>query len=272
MIYYCTKDQNRLQPQEIELINTLRKIYDFERVPLIIIHTLSNSEHFYLQFKESVQNKFGVKYPIIRMLARDLDGEKAYGMEDLKRETKKKRENICESAYISKFIANISKNLYKEYTDNIFITTIKGFFNTSKEDSIDDMFNKIFNMYRFNKSNTSFNDEQKSKLNEFKTIIIQNYDYNIDDFIRMVIKYNSKSDVYNEDKDMNYTLEEREERIEELYEEKLNNQKEYNSFKKDIDNLLFPCLIEVLKAKIITYFNEKIMIYLRPKIEEILAH
>ena len=40
MIYYCTNNQTRFQPQEIALIQELEKIYDLQRVPLIIIHKL----------------------------------------------------------------------------------------------------------------------------------------------------------------------------------------------------------------------------------------
>ena len=270
MIYYCTKDQNRLQVEEIEVINTLKQLYDFEKVPLIIIHTLSTSETFYLRFKESFHQKYGEQYTIIKMLARDLDNNKAFGMEDLKRETKKKKDDIFESAYYSKIMANISKNIYKEYTENVFITKLKGFVNTSKETSLKDMLNTIFNMYRFKKKDVSFNNEQDKTLNKFIEKLINNYKSNIDEFIRIVIKYNAKSELYNQIQNQNYTENEKEELIEELYQMK--NQKEFTDFKDDIDNLIFPCLIDIFRNTIISIFNKEIIILLRPKIDEMIAH
>ena len=84
-------------------------------------------------------------------------------MEELKNITQQKKENIFENSYFCKFIAHVSQNIYQDYSDNIFITTLKGFIKTSKEKSIEDIFSKLFNMYRFEKKGKSFNNEQKSK-------------------------------------------------------------------------------------------------------------
>ena len=62
---------------------------------------------------------------------------------------------------------------------------------------------------------------------------------------------------------------EMEEIIDELYNEKL---KELEIFKKDIDKLLFPCLVDIFKTKIITYFNKKVMLHLKKQIESLMAH
>ena len=59
------------------------------------------------------------------------------------------------------------------------------------------------------------------------------------------------------------------ERINELYNIKLN---QFDEFKKDIDELLFPCLVDILKTKIITYFNQKVMLHLKPQIDRLIAH
>ena len=61
----------------------------------------------------------------------------------------------------------------------------------------------------------------------------------------------------------------KEDRIDKLYNEKMD---EYDEFKNDIDTLLFPCLVDILKTKIITYFNQKVMLHLKPKIDELMAH
>lgn len=58
MIYYCTNNNKRLQPKEINLIRELEKIYDLERVPLIIVHTQAISEQFHLQFENFVKDKY----------------------------------------------------------------------------------------------------------------------------------------------------------------------------------------------------------------------
>ena len=182
MIYYCTNNQTRFQPQEMALIQELEKIYDLERVPLIIIHTMTNSEKSHLAFKKFIEDKYGKKYSIIKiswfddinneevLINEDLKNE----IENLKNETHKKKDNISESSYYCKFIANASKVIYNKYTDNAFITTIKGFFNTSKEDSIDDMFKKILNMYRFQGSRKSFNAEQTFYLEDIRKKTIDN--------------------------------------------------------------------------------------------------
>ena len=269
MIYYCTNNQTRLQEQEINLINKLEKIYDLEIVPLIIVHTQANSDDFHLRFINFVNEKYEGKYTVIKVLARKLDNKEATGLEDLKIATKIKKENNLESAYYCKFIANVSKNIYRDYTDNLLITRIKGIFINSKEESVEDMFYKIFNMYRFEKSNEVFNNEQLYTLNQFQNELIENYKKDIDNFIRIVIRYNAESDAYYEKSKRKITEDQMDERIEELYNIKLN---EFDKFKKDIDELLFPCLVDILKTKIITYFNQKVMLHLKPQIDRLMAH
>lgn len=272
MIYYCTDSRTRLQPEEINLIEELKKIYDLERVPLIIVHTLSTSNEFHNRFKQFIRKKYGENYTVIDLLARKLDNNEAHGLDDLKEETRRKKENIFENAYYSKFIANISKNIYNEYIDNVMITKIKGYIYNSKKKSTDYILNSIFNMYRFKKSSSSFNDNQKYRLEEFRNDLIANYKNNIDEFINIVIRYNAESDVYYELKEKKLKLNEKEQeaRIDELYEEKHGN--EFDVFKKDIDTLLFPCLNDIFKTKIVSYFNQKIMSYLQPTIENLMVH
>ena len=270
MIYYCTNNQTRLQQEEINLIKEIEKIYDLKRVPLIIIHTQAISDQFHSQFEKFVKTKYEDKFTVTKMLARDLDNKEAEGMEELKKVTKEKKENIFENSYYCKFIANVSKNIYQNYSDNIFITAIKGIIKTSKEDSIEDMFYKIFNMYRFEGKNKSFNNNQKIKLEELTTNIIRNYRRDIDAFIRIVIKYNAESDTYYLLYQNKITEEEKEDKMQELLKKKYRD--EFYEFKEDIDTLLFPCLVDILKTKIIAYFNQRVMIHLKPKIEELMAH
>ena len=98
MIYYCTNNQTRFQPQEIALIRELEKIYDLQRVPLIIIHTQANTEKSHLTFKEFIENKYGKKYSIIKISwFDDINNEDVLINEDLKNEIenlKKEREYI----------------------------------------------------------------------------------------------------------------------------------------------------------------------------------
>lgn len=189
-------------------------------------------------------------------------------MEDLKIATKIKKENNSESAYYCKFIANVSKNIYKDYTDNLLITTIKGIFINSKEDNVEDLFYKIFNMYRFEKSNKVFGDESLFTLNEFQNELIENYKNDIDDFIRIVIGCDAGSDAYYEKSKKKMIEDQMEERIDELCDKKLN---ELDEFKKDIDELLFPCFVDVLKTKMIACFNQKVMLHLKPQIDRLMA-
>ena len=272
MIYYCTDSRTRLQTEEINLIEELKKLYDLERVPLIIVHTMSISNEFHNLFKQNIREKYGENYTVIGLLARKLDNKEAYGLDNLKEETRKKKKDIFENAYYSKFIANISKNIYNEYIDNVIITKLIGFIYKSKSKSTDKILNSIFNMYRFKTSDSSFNKYQKNKLELFRNDLIENYDKNIDEFIKIVIRYNAESDVYYELNKRGSVLNEEKQkaRIDELYEEKIRN--EFDEFKKDIDTLLFPCLIDIFKTKIVTYFNQKIMSYLQPTIENLMAH
>ena len=39
MIYYCTNNMNRFQTQEAEVINELKKLFNLDRIPLIIVFT-----------------------------------------------------------------------------------------------------------------------------------------------------------------------------------------------------------------------------------------
>ena len=241
---------------------------------------MTKSERSHLSFKEFIENKYGKKYSIIKiswiddindekvLINEDLENE----IENLKKETQKKKDNISESSYYCKFIANASKVIYKQYTDNVFITTIKGFFSTSKEDSINDMLMKILNMYRFQKKEKSFNAEQTFYLEEIKKILIDNYNKNLNNLIKIVINYNAESDVYCEinEKKIDITDEEKEQKIEILYNKKL--EKEFDKFKEDIDIMLFPCLVDILKTKIICYFNNRIITHLKSKIEEFMGH
>ena len=197
------------------MITVLQKIYDLERVPLIIVHTQALSNDFHTQFVNFIKDKYENKFMVIKVLARKLDNKGPYGMEDLKIATKIKKENILESFYYCKFIANVSKNIYKDYTDNIFITKIKGIFINSKEESMEDMINKIFNMNRFEKQDKEFNNEQRFNLNEFQNDLIKSYKNHIDNFIKIVIKYNAESDAYYEISKHKIYEDEREDRIEE---------------------------------------------------------
>ena len=61
--------------------------------------------------------------------------------------------------------------------------------------------------------------------------------------------------------------EEMEARIEELYIKKL---EEFDSFKKNIDELLFRCLVDIFRTKIISLFNQRIMPYLKPRIDSLM--
>ena len=47
---------------------------------------------------------------------------------------------------------------------------------------------------------------------------------------------------------------------------------EFESFKNDIDSIVFPCCLNIIKLYIIKTFNEPIIDYLQPKIKELMAN
>ena len=51
MIYYCTNNMNRFQIQEYQLIKELKKIFNLERVPLIIVLTQCYFQEDYIKMK-----------------------------------------------------------------------------------------------------------------------------------------------------------------------------------------------------------------------------
>ena len=58
MIYYCTNNMNRFQIQEYQLMKELKKVFNMDRVPLIIIFTQCYFQEDYIQMKNFITNKY----------------------------------------------------------------------------------------------------------------------------------------------------------------------------------------------------------------------
>ena len=271
MIYYCTNNMNRFQTQEAEVINELKKLFNLDRIPLIIVFTQCYFEEDYINMKEFIKEKYKKEnFTILRVIARQKGSILPYGINELKTLTLDKVNNIHESAYSSKFIANISQKLFKEYTNSYFSSFIKGIFSPDKEKSFKNLFINIFNMYRFEKSELpqSFMDD----INEEIKIIIKSYEDNLDLLTYKIIDLHAESCIIRD-----YKLN-KDEELSDEYEIKKETKKsilidkEFQGFSEDIDIIVFPCCLDVLKIEIIKIFNEHIFAHLKPKIEELMAH
>ena len=271
MIYYCTNNMNRFQTQEAEVITELKKLFNLDRIPLIIVFTQCYFEEDYIKMKEFIKEKYKKEnFSILRVIARQKGPILPYGIKELKTLTLDKVNNIHESAYSSKFIANISQKLFKEYTNSYFSSFIKGFYSPYKEKSFQNLFINIFNMYRFEKSELPqfFMDD----INQEIKIIIKNYKDNLDLLTHKIIDLHAESCII---KDWKLNKDEElsdENEIKKQTKKSILIENEFQAFSKDIDIIVFPCCLDVLKIEIIKTFNEHIFTHLRPKIEELIFH
>ena len=272
MIYYCTNNMTRFQTQEFEMIKELKKLFNTEKIPLIIIFTQCYFEEDFINMKNFIKEKYGhEKYSILRLIARKKGTIEPYGLKELKIETENKLNIFKENAYASKFIGNVSKILYKEYTNSFFNSFIKGFFTPNKEESIISLFIKLFNMYRFENNDEDLSEIYMNTIIEIKNNFIISYQENLDELTNTLIDLHAESCVK---KDKNIQKEfELPGEYELLKEEKkkslINN--EYNIFRDDIDKIVFPCCLDILKIEIIKTFNSSVFEELKPKIKELMA-
>lgn len=149
-------------------------------------------EKDYINMKKFMTEKYKKEnFIILRVIARQKGPILPFGIKELKTLTLDKLNNIHESTYSSKFIANISQKLFKEYTNSYFSSFIKGIFSPDKEKSFKNLFINIFNMYRFEKSELpqSFMDD----INKEIKIIIKNYVYNLDLLAYKIIDLHAES-------------------------------------------------------------------------------
>ena len=88
MIYYCTNNMNRFQTQEIQVINELKKLFNLEKIPLIIVFTQCYFEEDYIKMKNFIQDKYKYEnFSTLRVVARQKDIIPSYGLDELKDET-----------------------------------------------------------------------------------------------------------------------------------------------------------------------------------------
>ena len=270
MIYYCTDNLNRFQIQEYKLIKELKKVFNLEKVPLIIVFTQCYFKNDFIEMKNFINEKYNEEeLTCIGILAKDKESIKAYGLDDLKALTEKKLNNFKENAYAGKFIANISKILYKDYKSWFIGSFIKGFFWQNKDESIEKLFHKIFNMYRF--ENNDLSCIYKKRIREIKDKLIKDYESNLNNLLDKIMDLNACSSIIEEKK-----LDKNEDLSNENFILKENRKKElketqFDSFKNDTDSIVFPCCLDILKIEIIKTFNGHIIDFLQPKIKELMA-
>jgi len=221
--------------------------------------------------KEFIKEKYKKEnLTILRVIARQKGSILPYGIKELKTLTLDKVNNIHENVYSSKFIANIRKKLFKEYTNSYFSSFIKGYISPDKEKSFKNLFINIFNMYRFEKSELpqSFMDD----INKEIKIIIKNYKVNLNLLTYKIIDLHAESCIIkdyklNKDEELSDEYE-----IKKETKKSILNNNEFQGFSEDIDIIVFPCCLDALKIEIIKIFNEYIFAHLKPKIEELMAH
>jgi len=149
-----------------------------------------------------MKNFITSKYPeenfsCIRLIARKKESIPALGMDELKTETEARLKNFTENAYAKKFIANVSQTLYQDYNNLSFSNSfIKGFFNHNKEKSIMSLFEKIFNMYRFEKNELP--KYYENKIIEIKKQFLQDYEKNLNSLTKIIIDLHAESTLIGE--------------------------------------------------------------------------
>ena len=270
MIYYCTNNMNRFQIQEYQLMKELKKVFNMDRVPLIIIFTQCYFQEDYIQMKNFITNKYPEEnFSCIRLIARKKENIPALGMDELKNETEARLKNFTENAYAKKFIANVGQILYQDYKLSFINSFIKGFFYHNKEKSIMSLFEKIFNMYRFEKNELP--KYYENKIIEIKKQLLQDYEKNLNSLTKIIIDLHAESTLIGElelDKNEDLSYENLNKKIK-IIDNIENN--EFKSFKNDIDSIVFPCCLDILKIEIIKTFNGIVFDSLKPKIEELMA-
>ena len=271
MIYYCTNNMTRFQTQEFQVIKELKKLFNLDRVPLIIVFTQCYFQSDYIKMKDFIEDNYkDVKLSILRVVAREKENFPACGINELKEETKTKIENFKENAYARKFIANVSQILYKDYKDNFLSSFIKGIFEQKKEKSINNLFKTIFNMYRFENNDLSEND-----MNEIIRITdnyINDYNNNLNDLTKKIIDLHSESCIIKENRlDCNMEISD-EYLIQKDEKKSYLIENDFETFKNDIDEIIFPSCIDVIKIELIQTFNKSIFKILEPKIKQLMAY
>lgn len=79
MIYYCTDNLNRFQIQEYKLIKELKKIFNLEKVPLIIVFTQCYFKNDFIEMKNFINEKYNEEeLTCIGILAKDKEYIKAH--------------------------------------------------------------------------------------------------------------------------------------------------------------------------------------------------
>ena len=269
MIYYCTSDMSRFQIQEYMLINDLKKVFDLDKIPLIIVFTKCYFREDFDKINAFIQNKYyKEKFTCLPILAREKENIQAYGLNELKETTIIKMNNFKESSYSARFIKNVSEILYKDYISSLK-SYIKGFFKQDKKESIKDLFINIFNMYNFQERNLkdSYNNRIQALINQ----LVETYENKLKNLTKNIIDLHAESiliDRLKLDALDDFSEEDNIRKLEIVNELRHN---EFDSFKDDIDCIVFPCCLDIIKLYIIKTFNGYIFDSLEPKIKGFMA-
>lgn len=270
MIYYCTSDMSRFQIEEYKLINDLKKVFDLEKVPLIIVFTKCYFPSDFNEINAFIQDKYSKEqFTCLPVLAEAKENINAYGLNELKETTLIKMNNFKESAYSARFIKNVSEILYKDY-NHCFKSFIKGFFKQDKKESIKELFLNIFKMYNFQTKNLK--DDYTNRIQILVNNLVETYEDKLKNLTEKIIALHAESIVIDELKLNPLDNLSEENNIRKL--EKVNELRktEFESFKGDIDSIVFPCCLDIIKMYIIKTFNGFIFDSLEPKIKELMPH
>ena len=122
-------------------------------------------------------------------------------------------------------------------------------------------------MYKLNEKD--LNKDDLDKIQEITNIIYKDYKENLKVLTNKIIEFHVESKL-NEQSNKECDFGE----YEQLKEDKINEwgEKETSDFEYEIDVLVFPCFIDVLKIEIIKTFNKQINKNLEPKIMELMKN
>ena len=124
-------------------------------------------------------------------------------------------------------------------------------------------------MYRFGKEDLP--EIYNERIETIKSSFLNAYETNLNKLTEMIIDLHAESSLIDElklNKNNDLSEDNYNKKIEKI--NKLKNE-EFESFKNDIDYIVFPCCLDILKIEIIKSFNGHIYKSLQPKIEELMA-
>ena len=185
---------------------------------------------------------------------------------------KKKRNNILligpsgsgKSTLINEFL-NLNVNKAKEGVGDVQTWGFKEYFTEKSNYCLIDS-----QGFDYSKPVEDFVKILKKQIEEYNKLL-QDYEKNLNSLTKIIIDLHAESTLIGElglDKNEDLSDENLNKKIK-IIDNIKNN--EFESFKNDIDSIVFPCCLDILKIEIIKTFNGIVFDSLKPKIEELMA-